>query len=40
VNEILQLKLPHNPLFHIYKNLLDFLIAHDITENEIVSLES
>ena len=35
VNDVLTLKLPHNPLFHIYKTFLDILIENEVTESEI-----
>ena len=35
VNEVLTLKLPHHPLFHIYKQFLDVLIENDVSDSEL-----
>jgi hypothetical protein len=32
---MLNLKLPHNPLFHIYKALMDVMTDNELKEGEI-----
>ena len=40
LHEALKLKLPHNPLFHAYKSLLDLLKAYNATPAELQRQES
>ena len=31
----LEIKLPHNPLFHMYKTIFDVLIENEVNEYEV-----